>query len=213
MREELGLDYLACLARASGLDTFASRIVVLWNEYEERKTVVSQVVHQVDKFQALTQAYLYSRRYPKLTQLADFRSLRASLRDPWLAQQADDILSKWDEADSRQTSGMVFILVVGGPGVGKGTQCEQAAQHFGFGHVSVGDLLRRERNRPGSLYRDFIDKSFREHVPVPPSLAMRLLREELPQLDVDGNKIRGLILDGFPLTEEQLKAFEEEVRS
>ncbi len=124
MREELGLDYLACLARASGLDTFASRIVVLWNEYEERKTVVSQVVHQVDKFQALTQAYLYSRRYPKLTQLADFRSLRASLRDPWLAQQADDILSKWDEADSRQTSGMVFILVVGGPGVGKGTQCD-----------------------------------------------------------------------------------------
>lgn len=211
VREELGLEYLACLARDSGLDAFADRIAALWNEYEEQKTAVSRVVHQVDKFQALAQAYLYSRRYPSLTQLADFRGLRAKLQDPWLVQQADDILAKWDEADSRQTSGMLFVLVIGGPGVGKGTQCEQAARHFGFGHVSVGDLLRREKDRLGSLYRDFIDKSFRKHVPVPPSLAMRLLREELSKLDADGNRIRGLILDGFPLTEEQLKAFEEEV--
>jgi len=209
MREELGLEYIACLARGSGLDAFADRIVAIWKEYEEQKTAVSQVVHQVDRFQAFEQAYVYSRRYPKLTQLADFRDLRAKLRDPWIVQHADDILRQWDEADLRQTSGMTYVFVVGGPGVGKGTQCEQAARHFGFEHVSVGDLLRRERNRHGSIYRDFIDKSFREHVPVPPSLAMRLLREALPTL----NEIRGLILDGFPLTEEQLKAFEEEVRS
>ncbi|KAJ4307326.1 hypothetical protein N0V88_000709 [Collariella sp. IMI 366227] len=210
-REQLGLEYLACLARDSGLDAFADRLAALWNEYEEQKSVVSQVVHQVDKFQALAQAYLYSRRYPKLTKLADFRHLHAKLQDPWLVRQADDILCKWDEADSNQTSDMVFVLVIGGPGVGKGTQCEQAARNFGFGHISVGNLLRRESTRSGSLYRGFIDKSFREHVPVPPSLAMRLLREELPKLEADGNKIRGLILDGFPLTEEQLKAFEEEV--
>ncbi|KAJ4288328.1 hypothetical protein N0V88_007366 [Collariella sp. IMI 366227] len=211
IREELGLEYLACLARHSGLDAFADRLAALWDEYEEQKTAVSRVVHQVDKFQALAQAYLYTRRYPKLTQLADFRDLRAKLQDPWLVQRADDILGKWDEADSNQMSDMVFVLVIGGPGVGKGTQCEQAARNFGFGHISVGDLLRRERTRPGSLYRGFIDKSFREHVPVPPSLAMRLLCEELPKLEADGNKIRGLILDGFPLTEEQLEAFEEEV--
>ncbi len=139
--------------------------------------------------------------------------MRAEITDPWVAQQADDILLKWDEAESGQgMEGLVFILVIGGPGVGKGTQCEQAARQFGFGHVSVGELLRREAGREGSVYRGFIERSFRGHVPVPPSLAMRLLREELPRLKtVDGNKIRGLILDGFPLTGEQLKAFEEEV--
>lgn len=211
IREDLSLDYYNCLARDSGFDALADHIAILWNEYKEQKTPVSQVVHQVNKLQALAQAYLYSRRYPELSQLADFQGLRAGLQDPWVIQRAEDILRKWDAADSRRTPGMVFVLVIGGPGVGKGTQCKLAAQHFGFGHVSVGDLLRREKERPGSRYQDFIDKSFREHVPVPASLTMRLLREELPKLDADGNKIRGLILDGFPLTEEQLKAFEEEV--
>jgi UMP-CMP kinase len=93
---------------------------------------------------------------------------------------ADDVLRAWEAADSsNKTPDTVFIFVMGGPGVGKGTQCELAAQKFGFRHVSVGELLRRERSRPGSLYRDFIEKSFRESVPVPPTLVMKLLGGEL----------------------------------
>jgi len=32
----------------------------------------------------------------------------------------------------------------GGPGSGKGTQCANIVEHFGFIHLSAGDLLRAE---------------------------------------------------------------------
>lgn len=37
-----------------------------------------------------------------------------------------------------------MLLSVGGPGSGKGTQCANIVQHFGFTHLSAGDLLRAE---------------------------------------------------------------------
>ena len=205
------MQYLTSLAKESGLNTFADRITGLWNEYEEGVTAVSQLVHQVDKFQALCQAYLYSRQYPELSQLVDFKSHRKEIKDPWLGEEADKILRAWDAADWRRMSDVVFVFVMGGPGVGKGTQCERAAQRFGLKHVSVGDLLRREKSQPDSPYNDFIGRSFRENVPVPPGLVMKLLSVEL-QGCADGSGMRGMILDGFPLSEDQLNAFEEEVR-
>ncbi|KAF3445323.1 hypothetical protein FNV43_RR10499 [Rhamnella rubrinervis] len=36
------------------------------------------------------------------------------------------------------------VFVLGGPGSGKGTQCANIVQHFGFTHLSAGDLLRAE---------------------------------------------------------------------
>ena len=36
------------------------------------------------------------------------------------------------------------MFVLGGPGSGKGTQCALLSREFGFVHVSVGDVLRRE---------------------------------------------------------------------
>jgi hypothetical protein len=35
-------------------------------------------------------------------------------------------------------------LLTGGPGSGKGTQCANIVEHFGFTHLSAGDLLRAE---------------------------------------------------------------------
>jgi pantothenate kinase len=42
----------------------------------------------------------------------------------------------------------VFFMV-GGPGSGKGTQCDNLVKMFKFKHLSEGDLLRIERNRGG----------------------------------------------------------------
>merc|ERR1712061_108618 len=36
------------------------------------------------------------------------------------------------------------IWVLGGPGSGKGTQCDRIVQRYGFTHLSSGDLLRDE---------------------------------------------------------------------
>lgn len=38
----------------------------------------------------------------------------------------------------------IIVLVTGGPGSGKGTQCTRIVQAFRFTHLSVGDLLRNE---------------------------------------------------------------------
>jgi dephospho-CoA kinase len=44
--------------------------------------------------------------------------------------------------------GLVLYLTlnvpIGGPGSGKGTQCANIVEHFGFTHLSAGDLLRAE---------------------------------------------------------------------
>ena len=39
---------------------------------------------------------------------------------------------------------MKVVFVVGGPGSGKGTQCERIVNKYGFTHLSTGDLLRAE---------------------------------------------------------------------
>ncbi|TPP56542.1 Adenylate kinase isoenzyme 1 [Fasciola gigantica] len=36
------------------------------------------------------------------------------------------------------------IFILGGPGSGKGTQCEKIVAKFGYNHLSSGDLLRDE---------------------------------------------------------------------
>lgn len=68
-----------------------------------------------------------------------------------------------------------MIFVIGGPGVGKGTQCKMAAEHFNFEHISVGELLRAKEQNTSSFFRDFITESIRESVVVPVTLTMQLL--------------------------------------
>lgn len=42
------------------------------------------------------------------------------------------------------TNGVPIIWILGGPGSGKGTQCEKIVEKFNFSHFSTGDLLRAE---------------------------------------------------------------------
>lgn len=45
--------------------------------------------------------------------------------------------------------------MIGGPGSGKGTQCDKLKEVFGFQHISTGDLLREEQKNDG-LYSDLL---------------------------------------------------------
>jgi UMP-CMP kinase len=44
----------------------------------------------------------------------------------------------------------LVIFILGGPGSGKGTQCQLIQEKFQFVHLSAGDLLRAERKNPNS---------------------------------------------------------------
>ena len=53
------------------------------------------------------------------------------------------------------------FFVLGGPGAGKGTQCAKIVEHFGYRHLSAGDLLREERSS-GSEQGQMIVEYLRE---------------------------------------------------
>merc|ERR1712133_216152 len=51
---------------------------------------------------------------------------------------------KGTNVDAIRSSGLPIIWVLGGPGSGKGTQCETLVNKLGYTHLSSGNLLRNE---------------------------------------------------------------------
>ena len=93
---------------------------------------------------------------------------------------------------------MVFVL--GGPGSGKGTQCHLLAEHFGFVHLSAGDLLVRERDS-GSEDGSTISECIKEGTIVPVEITLKLIKRELDNFP----STTTFLLDGFPRNEANLQ--------
>jgi len=111
------------------------------------------------------------------------------------------------------------VFVLGGPGVGKGTQCENLVRDYGFAHLSAGDLLRAEQDREGSQYGDLIRGHIRGGSIVPSEVTVKLLEnaigEELrrPHEGETGweNGRGRFLVDGFPRQMDQAIQFDENV--
>ncbi|BAS96674.1 Os06g0203500 [Oryza sativa Japonica Group] len=95
-----------------------------------------------------------------------------------------------------------IIFVLGGPGSGKGTQCSNIVEHFGFIHLSAGELLRAEINS-GSENGTMIDTIITEGKIVPSEITIKLLQEAI----IKGGNDK-YIIDGFPRNEENRVVFE-----
>lgn len=95
-----------------------------------------------------------------------------------------------------------ITFVLGGPGSGKGTQCEKIVETFGFKHLSAGDLLRREMVSD-SEYGSMILNTIREGSIVPSGVTVKLIQREMESSD--NHKF---LIDGFPRSEENRVAFE-----
>ncbi|KAG0175032.1 bifunctional uridylate/adenylate kinase [Apophysomyces sp. BC1034] len=105
----------------------------------------------------------------------------------------------------------VFVIfVLGGPGAGKGTQCENMKRDYDFVHLSAGDLLREEQKRPGSRYGELIQTYIRDGLIVPMEVTIALLEHAMKEAIENQNKSRFLI-DGFPRKMDQAVKFEETV--
>lgn len=72
-----------------------------------------------------------------------------------------------------------IIFVLGGPGVGKGTQCARLVQEYGFVHLSAGDLLRQEQSRPGSPFYELISTFIADGKIVPMEVIIALLENAI----------------------------------
>ncbi|KAI9011046.1 adenylate kinase-domain-containing protein [Gaertneriomyces semiglobifer] len=96
-----------------------------------------------------------------------------------------------------------IVLVLGGPGSGKGTQCARIAGTFGLEHLSTGDLLRREvqlGTESGNYIGDLISRGLL----VPDELVLDTLCRHVRILP---RSTKGVLVDGFPRTLKQAKLF------
>ena len=95
----------------------------------------------------------------------------------------------------------IAVLLMGPPGVGKGTQAKLLAEKFGFRHIATGDILReavRKGTKLGKLAKSYMDKGQL----VPDEVMLGLIDEVLAETDAD------VILDGYPRTVVQAENLE-----
>lgn len=99
---------------------------------------------------------------------------------------------------------MRFVILIGPPGAGKGTQAKLLEQSTGLPQVSTGDLFRynlKHETELGKLARTYMDKGEL----VPDSVTIAMVEARLAQPDA----AEGAILDGFPRTIAQAEALDE----
>jgi adenylate kinase len=97
-----------------------------------------------------------------------------------------------------------FVVLMGAPGAGKGTQAKRLAASLGLPQVATGDLFRanlKNETELGKLARTYMDKGEL----VPDEVTVAMVRDRLSQPDCG----HGAILDGFPRTTAQAKALDE----
>lgn len=115
------------------------------------------------------------------------------------------------------SSDVTVVFVLGGPGAGKGTQCARLVEHHGFTHLSAGDLLRAEQERPGSQFGDLIRNYIKDGLIVPMEVTVQLLENAMTEAlrggsgGADKKPSRRFLIDGFPRKMDQAHRFEEAV--
>jgi adenylate kinase len=95
------------------------------------------------------------------------------------------------------------IVLLGGPGSGKGTQAVLLASTLNIPHISTGDLFRsnlKQGTPLGVLAKSYMDRGEL----VPDEVTVGMVRVRLGQSDC----IKGFILDGFPRTIAQAEALD-----
>jgi adenylate kinase len=94
-----------------------------------------------------------------------------------------------------------YIVLLGPPGAGKGTQAQIISEKLGLPHISSGDIFRenlKAKTELGELAKGFMDRG--ELVPDDVTIAM--IRDRLSRPDANP----GALLDGFPRTPAQAEA-------
>jgi UMP-CMP kinase len=95
---------------------------------------------------------------------------------------------------------VTVIFVLGGPGAGKGTQCAKLVADYGFKHLSAGDLLREEQDRPGSEFGEMIKTYIKEGTIVPLEVTVQLLENAMKSSMESGNEGGLFLIDGTSCT-------------
>ena len=95
------------------------------------------------------------------------------------------------------------LILLGGPGAGKGTQAKLIVEEYKIPQISTGDMLReavKQGTELGKKAKEYMDKGEL----VPDEIVIGIVRERIKQPDCE----KGFILDGFPRTIAQAEALD-----
>lgn len=125
---------------------------------------------------------------------------RAGFRRPFLRTTRRQIISRVQAHPHR-------LVLLGAPGVGKGTQAELLSERLGARHVSTGDIFRaakllKDRELTPTMMKAL--EYMQRGELVPDEIVLELLVERSSRLRSSG----GFILDGFPRTIAQAEALD-----
>jgi adenylate kinase len=101
------------------------------------------------------------------------------------------------------SSNALYLVLLGGPGAGKGTQAERLSRNLNVPQVSTGDLFRenlKNETKLGLLAKGYMERGEL----VPDEVTVAMVRERLARPDA----AQGAILDGFPRTIAQAEGLE-----
>lgn len=98
----------------------------------------------------------------------------------------------------------MYIILLGAPGAGKGTQAVYVAQKLNLVHIATGDLFRQaieQGTELGIQAKSYMEKGML----VPDKITIRMVLERMPVPDCES----GVVFDGFPRNLEQARALDE----
>lgn len=102
----------------------------------------------------------------------------------------------------------MHVVMLGAPGVGKGTQAAILSKELNSPHIASGDLFRQaleKRTKVGLLARSYMDKGEL----VPDEITIRMILERMDQPDCAS----GCLFDGFPRTSQQAEALDQALKA
>jgi adenylate kinase len=98
----------------------------------------------------------------------------------------------------------LFIVFLGAPGAGKGTQAAVVAEKLSLAHIATGDMFRAAQKQDTELARQA--RSYMEKgLLVPDEVTIEMVKERIQAPDCE----KGVIFDGFPRNLKQAQALDE----
>ena len=97
----------------------------------------------------------------------------------------------------------MYIIFLGAPGAGKGTQADIIARELKLAHIDAGDLFRKEIQHGTELgikVKSYVERGML----VPDKITIRMVLERMSTPDCES----GVVLDGFPRNLEQAEALD-----
>ena len=129
------------------------------------------------------------------------------------------------EESALDVTSIKIIFVLGGPGAGKGTQCNKLVKYFNSHdgprmlHLSAGDLLRAEQTKEESPFAAIIKERIIQGTIVPMQITISLLKNAIKEnllmlrgtLKATTSNFLVVLIDGFPRAVDQGLEFEAKI--